>query len=88
MLLIQTLAIKITTRLMICMIGPTVAHSIRSPPSKQGGVAIPLLFSQSLQNAKERDLGHIINLFSILCGHFDEEKKKKKNGATTLPGVG
>ena len=46
-------------------------------------VATPLrLFSPSLQNAKEKDLGLIDNLFYILCGHFDE----KTNGGTTLPG--
>ena len=37
-------------------------------------------FFQSLQNAKESDLGHKGNLFYILCGHSDE-----KNGGTTLP---
>ena len=46
-------------------------------------VATPLtVFSRSPQNAKESDLGHIGNLFNILCGHFDE----KKIEGTTLPG--
>ena len=38
------------------------------------------VFSRSLQNAKS-DLGHIGNLFYILCGNVDE-----KNEGTTLPG--
>ena len=33
------------------------------------------------KNAKESDPGHLGHLFYILCGNFDE-KKKKKNGGT------
>ena len=49
-------------------------------------VATPLtVFSLSLQNAKESDLGyHKGNLFYILCGNFDE----KKMGVPPYPGVG
>ena len=48
-----------------------------------GAVATPpyVIFSWSLQNAKESDLGHKGNIFYILSGHFDE-----KNGRTTLHG--
>ena len=42
---------------------------------------LTVFFSRSLQNAKERDLGHMGSLFYILCGHFDEI-----NRGTTLPG--
>ena len=38
-----------------------------------------LRFPQSLQNAKESDPGHVVNLFYILCGHFDD-----KRGSTWL----
>ena len=59
----------------------------RLTKGKGGGrvVATPpplTVFSRLLQNAKESDLGHIGNLFYILCGHFDG----KKIGGTTLPG--
>ena len=40
------------------------------------------VFPWSLQNTKESDLGHLSNLFYILCSHFDE----KKVGGTTLSG--
>ena len=53
--------------------------------TKGGWLQPPLtVFSRSLQNAKESDLGHISNLFYILCGHFDE----KKLGVPPYPGVG
>ena len=44
----------------------------------------PSGFSPVALNAKESYQGHLGNLFYILCGHFHE----KKNGGTTLPGVG
>ena len=45
-----------------------------NPRLTNGVVATPLtVFSWSLQNAKESDLGHIGNLFYILCGHFNEK---------------
>ena len=54
-------------------------------PRLTRGVATPFtVFSRSLQNGKESDLGHIGNLFYILCGHFDENKL----GVPPYPGVG
>ena len=49
-----------------------------------GGGCKPLItvFSRSLSNVKVSDLGHISNLFYILCDHFDGGR----NGGTTLPG--
>ena len=37
-------------------------------------------FSLPPQNQTESDQNHLGNLSYILCGHFDEKKKKKKRG--------
>ena len=52
--------------------------------TKGGSCNSPNGFPQSLQNAKESDLGHIANLFYILCGHFND----KKMGLPAYPGLG
>ena len=52
--------------------------------TERGGCNPLTVLSWSLKNAKESDLGHIGNLFYILCGHFDE----KKIGVPPYPGVG
>ena len=40
------------------------------------------------KNEKESDPGHLGHLFYILCGHFDEKKKKKKTWVPPKMGVG
>ena len=42
---------------------------------------------QPHKNTKESDPGHLGHLFYILCGHFDD-KKKKKTGVPLKMGVG
>ena len=39
-------------------------------------------------NTKESDLGHLSNLFYILCGHLDEKEKLAWLVVTPYPGVG
>ena len=51
-----------------------------NPRLTKGVVATPLRFSRLLYNAKESDLGHLSNLFYILCSHFDDKSWGESEG--------
>ena len=45
-------------------------------PTKGGWLPTPTVCLRPYKNPKESDPGHLGHLFYILCGHFDEKKKK------------
>ena len=61
----------------LSFISPTLCD-IYPRPTK--GVTIPPLTVclRPHKNVKQSDPGHLWHLFYILCGHFDEKKKKKR----------